>query len=184
MASEYPPPYEVSGTETDPVQQTEQSPVGSCLKWLVFFLILLIAGVSMWWFYFREKKGEETKKEETKKEEIKKDSNIIGPDGGTASQNGVKIIVPKGALDREVKISIEKVREGRITALYHLKPDGLVFSKPVKVVIPYNAERLYSWETPYLISLFSGDLGDYLPVKNRTSVNVAEEKVNTEITKF
>lgn len=185
MTPEYPSPYEVAESQNAEAQKQEEAEVktgNACLKWFIFLLILLIAGVSLWWFYFREQAKKTPVKEPASKEE--KDKNVIGSDGGVITEAGVKITIPKGALERKVKISIEKVREGRVTALYHLKPDDLVFLKPVTVMIPYNDEKLYTWETPYMISLYTGRDEDNVSQKKLTSVNTIKETVAAEMSKF
>lgn len=71
-----------------------------------------------------------------------------------------QVIIPSGALSTDTRIEIEKVAEGSLTDLYHLKPDGLRFLRPVTIVIPYKESGLRPGQSPTAIQLkywFAGD---------------------------
>ncbi len=62
-------------------------------------------------------------------------ANVIGPAGGTVDFEEVSLVIPPGALDRDVEIGVA-VRQGtiddfeRLSAVYEFSPAGLVFQAP------------------------------------------------------
>ncbi|MEZ4236174.1 MAG: hypothetical protein R3F59_08425 [Myxococcota bacterium] len=82
----------------------------------------------------------------------------IGPEGGTIEGEagspfeGVRIVVPPGALDEPTDIAVERVDEGGQdlpdTALacgpmFDLQPSGLVLHEPAEVTLPFDAEVVH-----------------------------------------
>lgn len=60
----------------------------------------------------------------------------IGPKGGTINVGTHSLDIPKGALDKKVKITAEQVR-GSTNSL-RFRPEGLHFDKPAKLTMNYN----------------------------------------------
>jgi hypothetical protein len=73
----------------------------------------------------------------------------IGIDGGkVCAANGACIVVPPGALDAPATLNIEQTTlaapadKGAITPVYRLSPEGKVFAKPVRLMLPVAAGTL------------------------------------------
>lgn len=65
----------------------------------------------------------------------------IGPNGGSLSiTNGIKMVVPKGALSSNVTITITRVA-GNVVA-YNFAPHGTVFAVPVEISQPTQGTNL------------------------------------------
>lgn len=75
--------------------------------------------------------------------------NFVDPATGAIAE----VIIPAGALRQDTRVQIEKVSNGTVTDLFHLMPDGLKFSKPVAVVIPYKQNGLAGGQNPGEIKL-------------------------------
>jgi len=71
-------------------------------------------------------------------------TDAIGPEGGTVAIAGAELVIPAGALDEEVDITIEEsadeVPAGFLGAspVYRFEPDGLVFAAPVTARIDFE----------------------------------------------
>lgn len=182
--------FDPSSAQNEPVKD-EYTAGGSCVKWLVFLIILAAIGFSVWYFWLKDREEEApadrqaSQQENQQEETVVEEDGLVGFEGGEVTHpSGAKVIIPEGALTDKVKIEILKARDGRVTDLYHLKPDGLQFKKPIQVIIPYKEENLTDAETPYDIALYTGDNEDALTAKEKTSVLLADKKVSTEIIKF
>jgi hypothetical protein len=64
------------------------------------------------------------------------DAEVIGPNGGELRMGHHKLIIPKGALDREVLV----VGEAPVSELVEVQfsPHGLKFKRPVELVLSYS----------------------------------------------
>jgi hypothetical protein len=71
----------------------------------------------------------------------------VGPEGGTVSKDGASVVVPKGALDTEVEVEVERANAPSASLdddksiagdPYALTPHGTTFKKPVEVTIPVH----------------------------------------------
>lgn len=70
----------------------------------------------------------------------------IGASGGTVDgPNGVSLVIPAGALDHEVQITIELAEANAasdetsvIGSVYRFGPEGTTFAQPVEVRLPYD----------------------------------------------
>ena len=73
-----------------------------------------------------------------------------GPEGGIFVRGGAVLEIPKGALSIKTLITITVLDSGipevpgrkRVSLGYRMSPSGLTFSKPVRVSIPYQEERV------------------------------------------
>jgi len=154
-----------------------------CFGWIVILVVLAGLVFGAWWMFLRDDDGAEVLPPPIDSGDGTDD--LIGPDGGEAvSPDGAKITVPKGALDTRVKVEIVKVTDGRVTNLYHLKPDGQEFKKAVTVLLPYKERGLYAGETPY--DIFLNYQYTRYGTKNRvaTTVNTSSKVVSTRVTRF
>lgn len=142
----------------------------ACAVVIIILVVLILAGVGIWYYLTRRTPGVPPSKAPPKQEETSEEPEDTGliraAKGGTVVYKDsfgreAKIIVPAGALTRDTKIEIEWVASGRVTDLYHLKPDGLKFLKPVTVAIPYKESGLAEEETPYDIDLEYWQKGAY-----------------------
>ena len=62
-------------------------------------------------------------------------SRVIGPAGGSLSmQDGIKVVVPRGAVSRDVRFSVTRL-PGIIVA-YDFQPHGIKFAVPVQIEQP------------------------------------------------
>jgi hypothetical protein len=69
----------------------------------------------------------------------------IGTQGGTLGIGDVSVIIPPGALDHEVVISIAPIDSplpGSVGQAYELEPTGTQFSKPITVGFNYTSSEL------------------------------------------
>jgi hypothetical protein len=83
-------------------------------------------------------------------------SRVIGPDGGSVSiSNGIKVIVPRGAVATNVAFSVTRLA-GRIVA-YDFQPHGIRFAVPVQIEQPTLGTSLKDQPT------VSGIEGAYFP---------------------
>lgn len=135
----------------------------ACIIVVIIFVVLVLAGVGVWYYlkkkpnFFNKIPPPEDKK--IGQEIKKKDPNLVSAkEGGKVLFKDhlgreVEVIVPAFALPKDTKIEIERVSAGEVTDLYHFKPDGLKFLKPVTLVIPYKESGLREGETPYDIDL-------------------------------
>lgn len=149
------------------------------VRWVVFLGILL-GLVYFGWVFFQDEPTPLTQALPVRDYE-----KIIGMKGGEVKlSDGASIVIPEGALDRDILVSMEKVAEGRVTDLYHMQPDFLKFIKPVLVSLPYHAENLSLEETPFEIRLYTGETENRLLTSRVTSVNPLDKVVRTELVEF
>lgn len=78
---------------------------------------------------------------------------IIATRGGEAIGDGARVIIPPYALREDTLIEIERIPTGGVTDLYHIKPDGLKFLRPVTLIIPYDEGELAAGESADEIQL-------------------------------
>lgn len=119
----------------------------------IFVVLLLVAGGV--WYYLQTSK-DETEDGDTQDEVVEEpDPNLISAatGGKIMTKEGLEIIIPAGALEKDTRIEATKVADGPVTDRFHLKPDGLHFLKPVTVLLPYKERGLEPGETPYDIIL-------------------------------
>lgn len=136
----------------------------ACIIVVVIFIVLALAGFGIW-YYLKHRATPVGKTPPpqpgttTAQQNEKKDPNLISAsEGGSVfyidpQGNKAAVIIPPFALTKDTKIEIERVSAGSVTDLYHLKPDGLKFLKPVTVVIPYKESGLAGSQTPNDIDL-------------------------------
>jgi hypothetical protein len=70
------------------------------------------------------------------KNEIGTSTALIGPSGGVLLRATHQLVIPAGALDKTVKISFSLLASAYLEC--ELKPYGLKFSKPVRLILSYN----------------------------------------------
>ena len=92
---------------------------------------------------------------------------VVGPDGGEfVFDNGAGIVVPAGALSKDVTIALavseEKLPDDveAVTALWGLSPAGTKFSVPVTLKLPIIDNDLVDSQWP-LVRGFVGEAGDF-----------------------
>lgn len=77
--------------------------------------------------------------------------NLVGPEGGTLVFDDLTLVIPAGALDREVEITADAIAgTGAVPSgflavdgsLYDMGPDGLTFDEPVTITIDYDVAAL------------------------------------------
>ena len=108
---------------------------------------------------------------------------IIGGGGGkitlsdiNSAINGVSVDIPSGALQKEIKVSvqIDKTKHptsDSLATIINLLPDGLVFSKPVVITIP-----LHNISNPKLFYYLSdSDAVEQVPITNIQSGYIQAE---------
>jgi len=64
------------------------------------------------------------------------DSEVIGPDGGVLDVGTHRLIIPRGALSRSVKITGEQIPG--VSNSVRFSPDGLEFQSPAVLTMTYN----------------------------------------------
>lgn len=184
-----PPPLETSGAKYASYQDVETIKAEDSvfpwfsyfIRWVVF-LGILFGLVYFGWVFFQD---EPTSTSLPQALSIRNHEKIIGKKGGEVQlSDGASIVIPEGALDRDILVSMEKITEGRVTDLYHMQPDFVRFIKPVLVSIPYHAENLSIEETPFEITLYTGETKNRLQISHATSVNPVDEFVRTELMEF
>ncbi len=83
----------------------------------------------------------------------------IGADGGQILEGGAILDIPKGALSKDVNITIEKVNSGEATVtgtfklageIYEFGPSGQQFDKPVTIILGYDPQKLAPGEEPVI----------------------------------
>ncbi|GEM_PF-4972011 len=162
-------------------QEVQQS---ACAMIVVIAVIVGLLGFGGW-YYLGNFPRDKTLIPPLSSEERKDANLIVAATGGkVVSPYGVEVVVPPGALVKDKRIEIERVAIGDITDMYRLKPEGLKFSKPVTVAIPYKESGLKSWETPEDIILeywfTEGDRKRSLGYEVDESV----KKLKTRVTQF
>jgi hypothetical protein len=70
------------------------------------------------------------------KNEIGTSSALIGPAGGVLKRAKHQLVIPAGALSKTVKITFTMLASAYLEC--ELKPYGLKFNKPVRLVLSYN----------------------------------------------
>jgi hypothetical protein len=78
----------------------------------------------------------------------------IGPSGGSVqSADGVRIVVPAGALSQKTTLTITRVpdRAGppgsrQLGPIFQLGPEGTTFAKPVQVTLPWSTTKIPAGE--------------------------------------
>ncbi len=180
-------PLQNSADAADAEEDEEGIPLGRILK--VFFSLVVflavIAGVFVFvWKVFLTEDGIVADNAEDT-EPLPPNEKIIGVYGGEVYlEDGASIMVPEGALDRNILISIEKVDEGEneTTDIYHLKPDFLVFIKPVLVKIPYGAALSNTKEKT--LDLYVFESKDALKTAVKTELDTENKFAVTELAVF
>lgn len=75
---------------------------------------------------------------------------VVGPEGGIFSRNGAVLEFPKGAVDQEQVITVEVIDQNvpevpmrkRISFGYRFYPQSLSLKQPIKVILPWIADRV------------------------------------------
>lgn len=63
--------------------------------------------------------------------------NILGSSGGTFTMNGVTVIIPPNAVDKDIQFSVEKISPtGNSINSFRIE-QSIQFSKPVTLILPY-----------------------------------------------
>ncbi len=75
---------------------------------------------------------------------------VIGPGGGTVTAGGVTVVVPAGAVSRDVTIGVtddELAAAGYVVQgkVYRFSPSGLRFAIPITVTMPGSAPAVVFW---------------------------------------
>lgn len=135
-------------------EDTGQAEKSACAIVFIILLVLLLASGGVWYYLTKYKKSA-TKVAPIATEELQKIPNLIkASKGGRVTYFDLaEVIIPPGALGKDTIIEIERVESGSVTDLYHLKPDGLKFLKPVTVAIAYKASGLLPGQMPSDIRL-------------------------------
>jgi len=111
------------------------------------FRITLEEGVNILTFEFQDKVENTTTHTCTLTYVVPEVTELVGPEGGTVElADGTRVEIPEGALNERVMITIKKVWDAppvngniELIGTAHLfGPEGLVFRKPVTVVLPYT----------------------------------------------
>jgi hypothetical protein len=79
---------------------------------------------------------------------------LTGAAGGPFS--GVRVVVPAGALTKEVELWVEGVIDPtplaataeRVGPQFALRPEGIEFAKPVEVTVPFDPKLRAPWDVP------------------------------------
>lgn len=158
------------------------SVISIIFRWILFLAMLGGLIWVAWFFFFRnDTEWAAVNTSEIPSVELRESNSakIIGAAGGKVFlEDGAMIEIPSGALDRDIFIEIEKIREGGATDLYHLKPDYLKFINPVKVFLPYRPGS----ESP--IQLFSGRTTMDLAIPHSTLTDARNRMVSALIKEF
>ena len=70
------------------------------------------------------------------KNEIGTSTALIGPAGGVLNRAKHQLVIPAGALEQTVKVSFSLLASTHLEC--ELKPYGLKFNKPVRLILNYN----------------------------------------------
>ncbi len=87
---------------------------------------------------------------------------VIGAEGGTLQASGVELVIPPGALDREVEISIESAKKRQVEGLealspfFRFEPSGIQFNSPIAVTLDFSGDG-----TPKVYWSRLGDEGSF-----------------------
>lgn len=85
--------------------------------------------------------------------------SAIGADGGQVIEGEAFLDIPKGALKKNVNITIEKVNSDEVAVtgtfklageIYEFGPSGQQFDKPVTIILEYDPEKLAAGEVPII----------------------------------
>lgn len=127
------------------------------LKIIIFAAVVIVAGFLIWFFVKTEPapSPEPAVPVENIGAEIGESTNLINASkGGQISyqdEDGqiLEIIIPEGALEKDVEISVMQILKGSVTNRYQFAPKGLKFLKPVIVKIPYKGENPHDIKLEY-----------------------------------
>lgn len=99
--------------------------------------------------------------------------DLVGPSGGKVTADGVELVVPAGALSKDVVITIEPTTsapsplDARVVgATYLLGPEGLTFGKPVTLTLPFDPTRVPAGTSSSAIEILTAPRGSrsYAPL--------------------
>lgn len=90
---------------------------------------------------------------------------LIGPRGGQIIiGGGSRLIIPPGALTRRVWIKATIPAGENVTIDFEFAPHGIVFKKPLGLVLSANGCDIPSYKAPSIAYVEEdGTIGDYLP---------------------
>ena len=126
-------------------------------------------------------------------------SATIGQSGGTVATGKARLVIPAGALENDVKVSIAEVAgmDRLIGPAYDLQPAGLQFAKPATLIIDYSSGDLPAGSAPDEVAIISLDehyepaqddpsapLLSSLPYYIETAVDEANTTASAPITHF
>lgn len=69
-------------------------------------------------------------------EDYERESKVIGRRGGTIRVGNHELVIPRGALSHDVRITAEQIR-GDVNSV-RFSPEGLTFAKPAKLTLNYS----------------------------------------------
>jgi hypothetical protein len=110
----------------------------------------------------------------------------IGPSGGVlaAADNSVMLVVPAGALDEAIELSLDVIDQPPREALFavELGPDGTEFEKPVTITVSYEGIELQGIDPARLtLALLEGD--EWQPLADSAS-NLAARTLSANLSHF
>ncbi|GEM_PF-4098355 len=122
-------------------------------------------------------------------------SQLINADtgGNITMENGVEIYIPPGALQVDVEITIRKLNVNGtqtigekyylVSDYYEFGPDGIAFSQPVTIKIPYDPNSLPEGVTEQNLAIYYLNGTVWEPIPGCT-VDTANHFVTAQITHF
>lgn len=103
---------------------------------------------------------------------------LVGPEGGTVSENGVTITIPAGALTAATKIHVSEstvVPSGYTVSgkVYRFEPAGTHFSNPITIALPSSKPELVYWTVDGSEDVFEPVLTEFDASTSSASVQIA-----------
>lgn len=158
----------------------------SCVIMAIIFAALVLVGIGAW-YYLNGKSEPAPQPPATAGEE---DKNFVKANSGAHLyfSEGLEIIIPAGALEKDTKIDATVVSKadpdkGEVTDLYHLMPDGLRFQKPVTLLVPYKSIEGFDANDTELGYRFT-NYGQKQLLEYEVETNDSGKKLRTQVDKF
>ncbi|GGD91031.1 S-layer homology domain-containing protein [Paenibacillus nasutitermitis] len=104
-------------------------------------------------------------------------SNVISTNGGTVDQNGVKIVIPAGAVASDIKVTVDKVTDVSklpvdpsqklVSDVFEIKKDNADnFSAAVSITLPFNKTLVDPAQTSVGIYWFNEQTNKWIALDN------------------
>ena len=181
-APEMPPEHEPM-VEFEEVEEKMKSKLVATIA-VIFVVLALIVGGAVYLISRGDDANDKTDGTEQSEEETPENA-VSAEDGGEVeTEFGVRIIVPENALEKDTVLEVERVAAGDVIDVYHFRPEGLKFLKPVEIVIPYNEDAFEEGETPETIKLYFSKTRYGARSELEFTVDAEEKVLRTAVEEF